>query len=111
MSSQLYLPHSIVIYCNSASKRFYISSKGKLQEFVNTGVNKNTHWLEIPLGKSGVAAETVELVQFPWCVCFPIQGSVYSLFFTLFQDQALKLLSDSEFVLSCSGLDPRFLAL
>ena len=48
------------------------------------------------------AAKTVEFLYFP-CLCFPIQGSVYSLF-TLFEDQALKLLVCSIFVLSCSGL-------
>ena len=94
----------------SASKKALHKFQGKV-----TGVGRYRCEQEYTLagnnaGKSGVAAETVELVQFPWCVCFPIQGSVYSLF-TLFEDQALKLLPDSEFVLSCSGLDPRFLAL
>ena len=38
------------------------------------------------------------------CLCFPIQGSVYSLF-SLFEDQALKLSGVSVVVvLSCSGL-------
>ena len=60
-------------------------------------------------GKSGVAAETVELVL-QLLGCFPIQGSVYSPF-TLFEDQALKLLWGSSVVLSCSGLGPCFLAL
>ena len=94
----------------SFSKRFYISSKGKLQELVNTGINKNTHWLEIPLGRAGCCWNCWACPVSLMCVCFPIQGSVYSLF-TLFEDQALKLLSDSEFVLSCSGLDPCFLTL
>ena len=70
MYSQLCLPHSIVIYCTLLlKKRFYISSKGK-----GTGVGKyryeQVHMLTgNTAGKSGVAAETVELVQFPWCVC------------------------------------------
>ena len=93
----------------SASKRVYISSKGKLQELVDTDVNNNTHWLEIPLGRAGLLLKLLSLSSFI-SVCFPIQGSVYSLF-TLFEDQALKLWSGSEFVLSCSGLDPHFLAL
>ena len=60
-------------------------------------------------GKSRFAAETVELVL-QFFGCFPIQGSVYSPF-TLFEDQALKLLWGSRVVLSCSGLGPRFLTL
>ena len=48
----------------SASKRFYISSKGKLQELVNTGINKNTHWLEIPLGRAGLLLELLSLSSF-----------------------------------------------
>ena len=65
---------------------------------------------------SGVAAEAVELaivieedrrelVASPTVplVCFPIQGSVYSLF-SLFEDQALKLVGFFVDVLSCSGL-------
>ena len=36
-------------------------------------------------------------------LCFPIQGSVYSLF-SLLEDQALKLLGVSVIVLSSSGL-------
>ena len=65
---------------------------------------------------SAVAAEAVELamvikedrrelVVSPTVplVCFPIQGSVYSLF-SLFEDQALKLVGFFLDVLSCSGL-------
>ena len=48
----------------SASKRFYISSKGKLQELVNTGINKNTHWLEIPLGRAGLLLKLLSLSSF-----------------------------------------------
>ena len=65
MYSQLCLPHSIVIYCTLLLK----GSKGK-----GTGVGQyryeQVHTLTgNTAGKSRVAAETVELVQFPWCVC------------------------------------------
>ena len=93
----------------SASKRVYISFKGQLQELVDTDVNNDTHWLEILLGRAGLLLKLLSLSSFI-SVCFPIQGLVYYLF-TLFEDQALKQLLGSEFVLSCSGLDPCFLAL
>ena len=53
----------------STSKRLYISSEGK-----GTGVGQykyeQVHTLTgNTAGRSGVAAETVELVQFPWGVC------------------------------------------
>ena len=61
---------------------------------------------------SGVAAEAAELQgcvdgacssSYSSCLCFPIQDSVYSLF-SLFEDQALKLVGVPMVVLSCSGL-------
>ena len=67
-----------------------------------------THRLEIPLGRTGLLLKLLSLVL-QFLRCFPIQGSVYSSF-TLFEDQALKLLWGSNVVLSCSGLGPRFLA-
>ena len=93
MYSQLYLPHSIVVYCASLTTRILHvfpkeMYKSQLEQMFNTGTHTHTQ-AGNTTGKSGVAAKTVELVQFPRC--FPIQGSVYSLF-TLFEDQALKLL-------------------
>ena len=113
MYSQLYLPHSIVVYCASMATRVLnvVFPEGMYKSWMVQVFNIGTFTprLEIPLGRGGVAAETVELVlQFPGC--FPIQGSVYSPF-TLFEDQSLKLLWGSSVVLSCSGLGPRFLAL
>ena len=85
--------------------------KGDVQESDGTGIQYRYIHTQAgnTAGKSGVAAETVELVL-QFLGCFPIQGLVYSPF-TLFEDQALKLLWGSSVVLSCSGLGPRFLAL
>ena len=66
-----------------------------------------THTLtEITTGKSGIAAEAVEFIQSHWYSGL----GLLSLLLTFFEDQALKLLSCSKSVLSCSGLDPCFLA-
>ena len=44
MYSQLCLPHSIVIYCTLASKRFYIGSKEKgTWSWFNTGDEQVGH--------------------------------------------------------------------
>ena len=114
MYSQLCLPHSIVVYCASIttrvlqvfSQKWGCTSNRMVRvcnsKYIHTQAGNTT-------GKSGVAAETVELVL-QFLRCFPIQDSVYSSF-TLFEDQALKLLWGSNVVLSCSGLGPRFLAL
>ena len=48
----------------SVSKKFYISSKRKLQELVDTGINKNTQWLEIPLGRAGWLLKLLSLSSF-----------------------------------------------
>ena len=110
MYSQLYLPHSIVIYCASLATRvLHVFPKEMYKSWSVQMFNTGTHTQAgNTTGKSEIAAETVELVQFSRC--FPIQGLVYYLF-TLFEDQALKLLWGSSVVLSCSGLGPRFLAL
>ena len=112
MYSQLHLPHSIIVYCASITTRvLHVFPEGNIQELVSTGIQHRYVHTQAgnTTGKSGVAAETVELVlQFPRC--FPIQGLVYSLL-TLFEDQALKLLWGWDVVLSCSGLSPCFLAL
>ena len=100
----------LFIVLQSPQKFYMCSLKGNIQELISTDVQYRYKHVQAgnTAGKSGVAAKTVELVQS--LRCFPIQGSVYSLF-SLFEDQALKLLWGSNVVLSCSGLGPCFLVL
>ena len=48
----------------SASKMIKISSKGKVQQLIYAGDNKNTHWLEKPLGRVGLLLKLLSLPSF-----------------------------------------------
>ena len=84
MYSQLYLPHSIVVYCASITTRvLHVFPKGNVQELVGTGVQHryvHTHRLEIPLGRAGLLLKLLSLsFSFLGAFLFRARSTLFSL--------------------------------
>ena len=71
----MYLPHSIVVYCASIYTRVLQVFSPTVGCTVSDVINRFTHvQADFTTEKSGVAAETVELVL-QFLECFPVQDS------------------------------------